>query len=139
MNKIKGKWDGKSDTVPQILTNLHGGCTEHSRAQIAFLRHAGIPARFNWNHIGQKDSLLTFNHKFAEAWLPGLGWIPLEPLGGTRLCAGEISSYHFIFAVRAELYNKYLLKRDRLASYAEKRPWKKWKIAPIKVEWEIMK
>jgi len=139
VHKIKGKWDGKSDIVPKILENLHGGCNEHSRVQVALLRHAGIPVRFNWNHFGKKDMKLTFNHKFAEVWLPQIGWFPLEPLGSPRIQAGELSTYNFIFSVRAEIFNKYILKRDRLSAYAGKKSWKKWRIAPIKVEWKLSK
>lgn len=138
VHKINGKWDGKSDRVPEILKNLHGGCTEHSRTQVAFLRLAGIPARFNWNWLGKKiTKKIKFNHKYAEAWLPQLGWIPLEPLGGTRSHAGESSSYHFIFAVRDALESPYFKRYDRLAAYAGKKAYRLWKLAPIKVEWEL--
>lgn len=135
--KIEGKWDKKNDYVPQILVNQHGGCTEHSRVQIAFLKLAGIPARFNWNYIGKISSKeLKFNHKIAEAWLPKIGWFPMEALGGTRFAAGESSNYHFIFAVRDALGNPYFKRRDKLIAYA-KNSWRNEKKAPLSTKWVV--
>lgn len=92
------KQDGRFDPAPIVLQNGHGSCTEHSYAQIALLRSAGIPARLAWNWlpVSPKPEL---NHKIAEVWHPSFGWIPMEPLSYPRIRAGLTHAKHIIFAV----------------------------------------
>ncbi len=92
--KIKPLWDGKNEPVPNVLKNKHGGCNEHTRVQVAFLQIANIPGRYAWNHIYREsdDKDFTIDHAIAEAWITGIGWIPLEGLGGR---AGALSPYLF--------------------------------------------
>ncbi len=138
VQEIKGVWDNRSDDAPTVLKNRHGGCTEHSYVQIALLRKGGLPARFNWNWLPtQKDPRPRFNHKFAEVFLPACGWIPLEPLAGTRTMAGELSNYHIIFAVRPAYWNEFFYKKDVLAFYTGPDKWRAWKNAYIDLKWEL--
>ncbi|MBN2444296.1 MAG: transglutaminase domain-containing protein [Spirochaetales bacterium] len=135
-DEMEKVWDGKTDKVPGILENMHGGCTEHSYVQIAMLRLSGLPARFNWNAFPDPESKdISFNHKHAEVWFPESGWIPLEPLGA-RLMAGSAADYHFIFAVHVHLGNPYFDRYDRVAAYAGNDKWEKWEIAPIIITWK---
>ena len=137
VERIDGKWDGETENVPEILMNLHGGCTEHSYAAIAFLRKAGLPSRFNWNYYGRKeDRDLSFNHKFTEVYIHPIGWLPMEPLGGLRSSAGEVASYPLIFSVRADLGNRFIQRRDRLGAYLDN-PEPSWNSAPIKIAWTL--
>ncbi|MBW0435008.1 transglutaminase domain-containing protein [Leptospira yasudae] len=92
------KQDGRFDPAPVVLQNGHGSCTEHSYAQIALLRSAGIPARLAWNWLPGATKV-DFNHKIAEVWHPSFGWIPMEPLAYPRVRAGLTHAKHVIFAV----------------------------------------
>lgn len=89
---IKPLWDGKNEPVPFVLKNMHGGCNEHTRVIVAFLRLSGIPARYAWNHIWRDGAENEFgiDHAIAEAWISGTGWVPLEGLGKT---AGYLRPY----------------------------------------------
>lgn len=91
---IKPLWDGKNEPVPAVLRNMHGGCNEHTRVIVALLRSAGIPARYAWNHIwrGVNEKEFMQDHAIAEAWVTGVGWVPLEGLGRR---AGYITPYVF--------------------------------------------
>ena len=40
---IKPLWDGKNEPVPAVLRNMHGGCNEHTRVIVAFLRLKKFP------------------------------------------------------------------------------------------------
>ncbi|AOP36244.1 transglutaminase [Leptospira tipperaryensis] len=92
------KQDGRFDAAPNVLQNGHGSCTEHSYAQIALLRSAGIPARLAWNWL-PVSTKVELNHKIAEVWHPSFGWIPMEPLSSPRTRAGLTYAKHIIFAV----------------------------------------
>ncbi len=92
------KQDGRFDAAPKVLQNGHGSCTEHSYAQIALLRSAGIPARLAWNWLPVSPKV-ELNHKVAEVWHPSFGWIPMEPLSSPRTRAGLTYAKHIIFAV----------------------------------------
>lgn len=92
------KQDGRFDAAPTVLLNGHGSCTEHSYAQIALLRSAGIPARLAWNWLPVSPKV-ELNHKFAEVWHPSFGWIPMEPLSSPRTRAGLTFAKHIVFAV----------------------------------------
>ncbi|RHX89330.1 transglutaminase-like domain-containing protein [Leptospira stimsonii] len=92
------KQDGRFDAAPTVLQNGHGSCTEHSYAQIALLRSAGIPARLAWNWLPVSPKV-ELNHKVAEVWHPSFGWIPMEPLSSPRTRAGLTYAKHIIFAV----------------------------------------
>lgn len=75
---MEGK-DVPISAAPDVIKLNGGGCNNHTRVQIALLRKAGIPARFAWNFWGVKEpGEIGGNHWIAEAWLPGLGWIPME-------------------------------------------------------------
>lgn len=96
--KIKGVWDSKNESAPNVIVNQHGGCNEHTRVQVALLRRYGIPARFAWNQLGNAKTAKTvaIDHAIAEAWLGELGWVPMEPLGSNRTAAGLSSNYHIM-------------------------------------------
>lgn len=95
---IKGVWDDRFDPAPQVILQNHGGCNEHTRVQLALMRRAGIPSRYAWNTaLGEADKggrVLAVDHAIAEAWLPELGWVPLEGLFGT---AGSLNPYLITF------------------------------------------
>ncbi len=135
-DEIDDVWDERSDKVPVILGNMHGGCTEHSYVQIAMLRLSGLPARFNWNAFPDHEKQeLDFNHKHAEVWFPESGWIPLEPLG-MRMMAGMGANYHLIFTVHSSLGNEFFDTYDRIAAYTGSNRWRIWEAAPLIVSWE---
>ena len=99
---IGRNWDGKSEPVPQVLRNMHGGCNEHTRVIVALLRISGIPARYAWNHLWKPgEAEFRNDHAIAEAWVAGIGWVPLEGLGRR---AGFLSPYLFFHVGAPESY-----------------------------------
>lgn len=83
---------GGQDFVLWFLTKSDTGyCVHFASATVALLRAAGIPARyvtgFAVNTVeGQWTPVTTDQaHAWAEFYLPGLGWVPLEATPGAAV------------------------------------------------------
>lgn len=62
-----------------------GDCTEFADLLLALSRAAGIPARFLEGvtyREGTRSELGQIKHDWLEAYLPGIGWAPLDPTWG---------------------------------------------------------
>jgi transglutaminase-like putative cysteine protease len=62
-----------------------GDCTEFSDTLLALSRAAGIPARFLEGvtyRTGAGSDLGETKHDWLEAYIPGYGWVPLDPTWG---------------------------------------------------------
>jgi transglutaminase-like putative cysteine protease len=71
------------DPAPKVLERRSGSCSEFSYAFAALCRATGIPTRFVGASIFPAKSKLPFDdhghHRWVEAFLPGLGWVPFDP------------------------------------------------------------
>jgi transglutaminase-like putative cysteine protease len=68
--------------VCYLLTRPGGKCTDISSVFIALCRAAGVPAREVFGlRLGKKASqdITTWQHCWAEFFLPGYGWVPADP------------------------------------------------------------
>jgi len=57
-----------------------GACTEYANVFIAFMRHLGIPARYVLGFYQAYETI--YYHAWAEVYLKGYGWIPVETQDG---------------------------------------------------------
>ena len=67
------------------LQHRSGDCTEFADALLALSRAEGIPARFLEGvtyREGRSADLGQTKHDWLEAYLPGQGWVPLDPTWG---------------------------------------------------------
>lgn len=72
---------GKGD-VCELLKNPGGKCTDISSVYVALARAAGVPAREIFGvRLGKKaeEDITTWQHCWAEFFLPGYGWVPVDP------------------------------------------------------------
>ncbi len=72
---------GKGD-VCLLLTKPGGKCTDISSVYVALCRAAGVPAREVFSvRLGKKaeEDTTTWQHCWAEFFLPGYGWVTVDP------------------------------------------------------------
>lgn len=77
-----GGWD-----VPTTLIKRGtGSCSEYAFLYIALCRAAGLPARYEGSVVvrGDDASIDDVYHRWCEVYLPGIGWMPVDPSGGDR-------------------------------------------------------
>lgn len=77
---------GGWNTAPTVLKRGNGSCSEYTFAFIALCRAAGLPARYVGSAVvrGDDSSLDEIFHRWAEVYMPGYGWIPVDPSGGDK-------------------------------------------------------
>ncbi|MDY0286241.1 MAG: transglutaminase domain-containing protein [Bacteroidales bacterium] len=78
--QMAGGWN----TAPAVLLRGNGSCSEYSFVYIALCRAAGIPARYV-GAVSVRQEKAQFDdvfHRWVEIFLPGYGWIPVDPSGG---------------------------------------------------------
>jgi len=72
---------GKGD-VCLLLQTPGGKCTDIHSVFVALCRAAGVPAREIFGvRLGKNDAqdISTWQHCWAEFYLPGYGWVPVDP------------------------------------------------------------
>lgn len=78
--ELAGGWN----LAPTVLERGTGSCSEYSFVYIAMCRAAGLPARYVGAVTvrGDDASMDDVFHRWVEVYLPGYGWIPVDPSGG---------------------------------------------------------
>ncbi|MBM4320271.1 MAG: hypothetical protein FJ125_09980, partial [Deltaproteobacteria bacterium] len=74
--QIEGGWNA----APLLLERKTGSCSEYTILLVALLRAAGIPARYVGSVVlrGEDASVDLVFHRWAEVFIPGLGWLPVD-------------------------------------------------------------
>lgn len=68
--------------VCELLKKPGGKCTDISSVYVALARAAGVPAREVFGvRLGKKaqEDITAWQHCWAEFYLPGTGWVPVDP------------------------------------------------------------
>jgi len=104
----------KGRSAEETLDCKQGTCSEYSNVFIAFMRHLGIPARYV-EGFWMTDSDMHMYHAWAEFYLQGYGWIPVDPMTGTW---GQVPEYVKLF-VGKDFADINVELRDINASYTK--------------------
>jgi len=68
--------------VNKFLKRPGGKCADISSIYVALARAAGVPSREIFgirSGRGEKQDVTTWQHCWAEFYLPGYGWVPVDP------------------------------------------------------------
>ncbi|MCF8235249.1 MAG: hypothetical protein K9G67_08745 [Bacteroidales bacterium] len=84
MDKMYYEMVGGWNTAPTVLARGNGSCSEYSFVYISLCRAAGLPARYVGSVVVRGDyaTMDDVYHRWVEVYLPGYGWIPVDPSGG---------------------------------------------------------
>lgn len=71
---------GGWNNAAAVLERGNGSCSEYTFALVAMLRKAGVPARYvgALSERGDEAGFDDVFHRWAEAYFPGFGWVPLD-------------------------------------------------------------
>ena len=86
---------GGWNTAPTVLARGNGSCSEYSFVFIAMCRAAGVPARYVGSVVERGEAASTDDvyHRWVEVYMPGYGWIPVDPSGGDRAKPADQAHY----------------------------------------------
>lgn len=84
------------ENIPHyVIENGHGDCGQIAMLYITLCRYAGIPARWQSGfmlHPGYENL-----HDWAEIYIEGLGWIPVDPSFGVQKWGNTEEERYFYF------------------------------------------
>ncbi|MCK4407866.1 MAG: PQQ-binding-like beta-propeller repeat protein [Bacteroidales bacterium] len=102
--EMQGGWN----TAPTVLARGNGSCSEYAFICIAMCRAAGLPARYVGSVVIRGDDACMDDvfHRWVEIYLPGYGWIPVDPSGGDSSSPRNQANYF------GHLSNRYLITTE---------------------------
>ena len=91
IGRINYQMVGGWDIAPTVIERGTGSCSEYTFAYVALCRAAGIPARYVGSLVlrGEDASVDTAFHRWAEIFLPGVGWLPVDVNAGDEELQGD--------------------------------------------------
>jgi hypothetical protein len=84
-----GSFTDNEDKTNDIIKNKKAHCGQYAYSFVRLCREAGIPARrcsgfsFSYN-TGKKKQAEVSGHNWAEFYVEGIGWIPVDPTKGDK-------------------------------------------------------
>lgn len=104
-NPDKIKFNVRQGSAAALANPTNVVCLEYSDLMIAMLRSQGIPARMpvGYGYSGSLKAsakVVDSLHSWVEAYVPGIGWMTLDPTWGEKFdLFGQSDLDHFAFAV----------------------------------------
>ncbi len=91
IGRINYQMVGGWDIAPTVIERGTGSCSEYTFSIVSLCRAAGIPARYVGCMVlrGEDASIDTAYHRWAEIYLPKIGWIPVDVNAGDRQWQGD--------------------------------------------------
>jgi YVTN family beta-propeller protein len=99
VDKLEYERVGGWNVAPMVLKRGTGSCSEYTFVYIAMCRAAGVPARYAGAIVVRNDdaSYDDVFHRWVEVYLPGYGWIPVDPSRGDSKWPADVAgSFGFV-------------------------------------------
>ncbi len=99
VDKLTYERVGGWNVAPAVLKRGTGSCSEYTFVYIAMCRAAGLPARYAGAIVVRNDdaSYDDVFHRWVEVFLPGYGWIPVDPSRGDSKWPADVAgSFGFL-------------------------------------------
>lgn len=77
----RGITDSQSN-VTDVLKAGFGVCQDFAHLSLALLRRVGVPCRYVSGYLDKEGAPELETHAWAEAFVPGVGWIAFDPTHG---------------------------------------------------------
>ncbi|HEB83903.1 MAG TPA: transglutaminase domain-containing protein, partial [Bacteroidetes bacterium] len=88
--ELAGGWN----VAPRVLARGSGSCSEYTFLFISLCRAAGIPARYVGAVVVRGDEASTdqYFHRWSQVYLPGYGWVNVDPQGGDKEKPADVAA-----------------------------------------------
>ncbi len=93
VDKLTYELSGGWNVAPAILERGTGSCSEYTFVYISMCRAAGLPARYAGAIVVRNDdaSYDDVFHRWVEVYLPGYGWVPVDPSRGDSKWPSDVA------------------------------------------------
>lgn len=104
-NNEKIKYNIRQGSTKALQNPDNAVCLEYSDLMVALLRSQGIPARMPVGYayagnLKQSKAVSDSLHSWVEAYVPGIGWMNIDPTWGEKFDSfGQSDLDHFTFAI----------------------------------------
>jgi transglutaminase-like putative cysteine protease len=96
-NRLVYSFNGADWGAQAALGEMGADCTEYASLMIALSRAVGIPARYLeglWARGETPEVDARTEHAWLEVYLPGVGWVPMDPTLGRSSLSRELYFAH---------------------------------------------
>ena len=97
-NELVYSYNGKNWGAQAALGPMGADCTEYASLLVALSRTQGIPARYFEGLLymeNETKSLARLEHAWTDVYLPGIGWMSLDPTLGRSSIYRETYFAHY--------------------------------------------
>jgi transglutaminase-like putative cysteine protease len=97
-NELVYTYNGENWGAQAALGPMGADCTEYASLLVALSRAQGIPARYFEGLLYldmETAAIARIEHAWPDVYMPGVGWVPLDPTLGRSLLNRDIYFAHY--------------------------------------------